>query len=1011
VTPEQRDRIEAIFEAALDIEPAGRAAFVAAECADDDIVRGEVEALLAAHDRDFGILEAASPSNLAASLLEAYRPGSTVGPYRLVREIGRGGMGIVFLAERADGQFRRSVAIKVMRASADPGEVQRRLEAERQILASLDHPNIARLYDGGFTPDGRPYLVMEHIEGRPIDVYCDEERLSVEERLRLFAAVIHAVHYAHRRLVVHRDLKPSNILVTEEGQPKLLDFGIAKILEESPLEEAAPETRTGLRLLTPEYASPEQVRGGLITTANDVYALGIILFELLTGRRPFDVADLTAAEAERVILWKDAPRPSTLLARLTAEEAEDWSAADAATARRSTPARLNRQLAGDIDNVVLMALRKEPERRYASAQQFAEDIERHLDGRPVLARGTSATYRARKFVDRHRWGVLAGMLIFLLLTAGIVATLTQARATARQAQIALAERERAEQEAARAASVQSFVVDMFRLSDPNEALGDTITAREMLDRGADRIEREFGDQPDVQALLLAEVARVYTNIGLLDRAESLIRQSVDLSRQVFGDSSAEASIALFRLGQILAAQGRREESVEPLRTVIAIRDRMVTKPDSLMAAAQAALGWEVRALGHHDEAADLFTSALEAERVLRGDDAPEVANAMLGLASAMHDGGRFDEAEALFGRALENRDVGLDQPHPMAALALLNVGMIRRIREQYIDAAPMLETALRMRRSLYGAEHPLSLEAASEYAIVLENLGRYEEAASLQESSLAVSRRVLGEAHPRTSSLHASLSWTLTRLGQYESALEHSAAAISLRRQQYGGDHPQIEYDLMNSADAVIALGRLDDAEARLGQAESMARRMSDTPGVFTMLILRRRADVALDRDRPEEADSLLRLATAIGNEALRPDHRYNLATHRTLARLRIRQGRPADAIALLESVGTAEDVNLPSPHPLRAATLRLLGEAQLLSGDPALAEATLRASLDELAGLPPTHWLAGETQSLIGAAVRAQGREEEAVRLLNDGLRIIRDHVGANTPATRRAEARTRTP
>jgi serine/threonine-protein kinase len=530
VTPEQRGRVEAVFDAALDLAPADRNAFVERECGDDVVVRNEVVALLTAHERDFGVLEAASPGTLVASLLEVYRPGSRIGPYRLTREIGRGGMGVVYLAERDDGQFRRTVAIKVMRAGMDPDEVRRRLEAERQILAALDHPNIARLYDGGVAPDGRPYLVMEYVEGQPIDEYCDSHRLSVEERLALFCTVAHAVHYAHRRLVVHRDLKPSNILVTADGHPKLLDFGIAKILEESPLEVTAPLTRTGLRLLTPEYASPEQIRGGPVTTANDVYALGVVLYELLTGRRPFDVSDLSPAEAERVILLQDARKPSTLTSRrdtASRNTAGDTAAPDpahTATLRRSTPVRLARRLSGDLDNLVLMALRKEPERRYASAQQFADDIQRHLVGRPVTARGHSPTYRARKFVDRHRWGVLAGAAIIVLLAAGIISTLVQARAAAEQARIALEERIRAEQEARRAARVQSIVVDLFRLSDPNEALGDTITAREMLDRGAERVLREFGDQPDVQAALLSEVARVYANLGLADRAETLVRQ-------------------------------------------------------------------------------------------------------------------------------------------------------------------------------------------------------------------------------------------------------------------------------------------------------------------------------------------------------------------------------------------------------------------------------------------------------------------------------------------------------
>ncbi len=488
---DRRRLIDQLFDQVLDSPPEAREEILARAEREDPDLRRELESLLAAHEHPAGILDSPGPLDalgLPPSLEDASIASAPlrIGIYRVVRELGRGGMGVVFLAERDDGHFFRQVAIKVIGGGLS-ADLRARFEAERQILASLDHPNIARLYDGGVTPDGHPYLVMEYVPGLPIDEYCRVHRLDVSERVRLFCTAARAVHEAHRSLVVHRDLKPSNILVTRDGEVKLLDFGIAKILDPSP-----------------EYAAPEQVLGGHITTATDVYGLGVVLFELLTGRRPLQIAGRSPAEWARVILQAAPPTPSSVAELLSPLIPPDGPADPAGTAHdgdpASTPAgeaglylaleidaqsiasreerqRLRRRLRGDLDRILLTALRKEPERRYGSPARLVEDLERHLEGRPVEARADSAGYRMRKYVSRNRVWVGAAVVVFVSLIGGSVAAVTQAHRATRQAELAAEQRD--------------LMFELFRLSDPTETLGDTVTAREILDRGTERIEGEF----------------------------------------------------------------------------------------------------------------------------------------------------------------------------------------------------------------------------------------------------------------------------------------------------------------------------------------------------------------------------------------------------------------------------------------------------------------------------------------------------------------------------------------
>jgi len=435
VTPERWQRVKELLALALELDPGKRTPYLDQVFVDDPSLRPDLERLLAAEQRagaDF-LNNPATPEELIQSISPHGEPwiGRRLGPYEIVEEIGTGGMGAVYRALRADGQYKQQVALKIVRA--DLGSLTaERFRAERQILASLDHPNIARILDGGATADGLPYLVMELIDGVPITDYCDQHKLSINDRLKMFRVVCSAVHYAHQHLIIHRDIKPSNILITAEGIPKLLDFGIAKILDPNLLPENISLTAAGLGMMTPEYASPEQFRGQTITTASDVYSLGLVLYELLAGHRAYRFTSRMPHEIARSVLETDPERPSTAIRRTEAAAEEQRHGVQLppkliSDLRGDSAEKLQRRLAGDLDNIVLKALRKEPRERYASADQLSEDIRRHLDGLPVLARKNTVAYRCRKYILRHKIGVTASVLIFISLLTGMALTLREAR--------------------------------------------------------------------------------------------------------------------------------------------------------------------------------------------------------------------------------------------------------------------------------------------------------------------------------------------------------------------------------------------------------------------------------------------------------------------------------------------------------------------------------------------------------------------------------------------------------
>ena len=590
--PERWQLIEELFHTAVELPRQERGDFLKGACEGDVSLRAEIEKLIRGSDRAGNFIE--TPPALDGTTIvlpESEKEpvtGLRLGAYQVIREIGRGGMGTVYLAARADEEFRKRVAIKVVTAGFDHETILQRFRNERQILAGLDHPNIARLLDGGTTESGAPYFVMEYIEGQSIREYCDTHRLPTLERLKLFRTVCSAVHFAHQNLVVHRDIKPANILVTADGTPKLLDFGVAKLL--SPIAQAGDVTEVNSRIMTPEYASPEQARGEIITTASDVYSLGVLLYELLSGHRPYSVVNLSLIEIIEAICEQEPAKPSTAIGRAVTSPGVAGSTAVTVTpetvskARDSEPHRLRRELEGDLDNIVLKAMRKEPQRRYASVEQLSEDIQRYFLGLPVIARQDTLSYRVSKFIFRHKAGVAAAALVIIAILGGAVTTLWQAHA-ARQ------ERDKAERRFNQVRKLANSV--LFEYHDGIEKLPGSTPIREKMVNDALEYLDNLSAQSIGDATLQAELATAYekvgdvqgnpygANLGNQDGALESYRKALSIRQTLYAANRADLNAKLElshdyrRVGDILWAQGQNDVALTNYREALATLEELV----------------------------------------------------------------------------------------------------------------------------------------------------------------------------------------------------------------------------------------------------------------------------------------------------------------------------------------------------------------------------------------------------------------------------------------------------
>ena len=805
--PEQLREIDSLFNEALEQPSDTRSQWLQQASAGRPDLVAAVEDLLLAHESAVPYFDEFAHSVDKGRLLEielSARGERRIGPYQLVKPIGQGGMGTVFLADRVDGEFDQQVALKLLAVGIDGEAALRRFRTERQIGARLAHPGIARLLDGGVSDDHRPYFVMELVDGAPIVEWCGRHEATIDERLRLLLQVTDAVQYAHGNLVVHRDLKPSNILVTKQGAVKLLDFGIARVLDDT-----ADLTKTLDRAMTPAYASPEQVRGDRVSTATDVFSLGVVLYELLSGTHPFRPSpgsgrpaataerDTAAHDITHAILEHEPPKPSAV-----------------------APERVARQLRGDLDTICLMALRKEPERRYRSIEQFAADIRAYLDGLPVAAQPDSRSYRIGKFVGRHRVAVGATAAAVVLLIAFTITLAVQARRIANERD--------------KAAQIASLLADLFEVSDPSEARGATLTAREVLDRGTARVEASLAEQPDLQVALLDVLARVYQNLGLYQKASAIVEQSLgtkrrlglgetpdaaaslarlgelqrqrgdypaseqtlrdalDLLRRISPDDDRAFAVTSNHLGKVLVARGKVDEAPQVLQNAIMHARRTTPVADVELAESANTLGVLAFSRGDFAEAEARFREALDLRRRVLGADHPQVPAALNNLASLFSRTGDAPAAEALYQEALGIYRRILDPGDPRIATTVNNLGLSMMRRGDQAGAEPMLRESLAIRRKTLPARHPDVAQSLANLGFLLQEQGKLSEAAPLAEEALEIRTAAFGPAHPLVAQSLHNLGLLRRAQGDAREGERLLREALAIQEKALPANHPDL---------------------------------------------------------------------------------------------------------------------------------------------------------------------------------------------------------------------------
>ena len=915
--------LEPLIDQALDLAPAERAAWLADLRARTPDLAREVEALLASE----GELDArgflAGPATTEMPRPTPSLAGRRVGPYTLERPLGQGGMGSVWLARRSDGRYEGSVAIKLLNLALLDAQGGERFRREGTALASLAHPNIARLADAGVTEDGQPFLVLEHVEGREIDVYCDDERLSPERRIALFLQVLGAVAHAHASLIVHRDLKPSNILVTADGTVKLLDFGIAKLVSADASADA-PRTVTGVGWMTPEYAAPEQVLGDPITTATDVYATGVLLYELLAGRHPTGEGS-SAAEHLRAVVETEPPRLST--------------AATGAEVRGTSLDRMRRLYAGDLDNIVGKALKKRPEERYASVEAFGDDLRRYLRHEPVRARPDSLRYRASKFVRRNRIGIAVGAIAAVALVAAV----------ARERQL----RGRAEREAGKAVAVEQFLLSVFGAADPfapPQANAGDLTARALLDRGAKRIDTALTAQPEVRAELRNALGRVYGNLGLYDASAAQLRRSLAERRALHGARHPEVARAMDQLGVVLIRQGRLDEADTLLRGALDQRRRLHGNRSDATAESVEHLADLLLNRNDFNAAEPLYREALAIRRELHGDGDTTVATTQLDLAELLVAKGTYDTAATLYREALAIRLRTLGETHPLTGSAIQGLAKAEEHLGRYDEAERQYRRALASQRKALGDAHPSTSGLLNSLGQMLFKMGRSAEAESLLRESLALNRAMFGENHETVSGNVGNLALIVRERGDLDEAERLLRQALAIDRAIYGREHTNVAYDLNELAVVLRLKGRSDLAVPILREALAQNRRLAGEKFRGTIAVQVQLGRALRETGLLAEAEQLLRDALARLDAKNEDSQLIVIPAQVTLGRTLTEMRRAAEALPLLESAYEMSRARLGPDHWRTAETQLGLGECLTALRRYARADTVLRGAQATLA-------------------------------------------------------------
>jgi len=866
---------DALLFAAIERPSDQRAAFLDLACGTDTPVRLRLDRLLRELDDADPFLQAGGPltgplGEAVAEDLdreEALPPGTQVGAFRVLDELGRGGMAVVYRAERVDGGFTQQVALKLIKRGADTDDLLQRFRLERQIHASLAHPGIARLHDGGTAPDGRPFFAMELVEGERIDRYCAGRGLGLDARIDFCIQVARAVEHAHRHLVVHRDLKPSNILVNEAGEIKLLDFGIAKLLGDA-ADASADRTVTSQRMLTPQYASPEQVRGGPVTTASDVYQLGLLLFELVTGRAAQPLDGLTPSEAERVISEAPAPRPSS--AAWADPLCRQWA----------------RDLRGEIDTIVLKALEKDPARRYGSAAQLADDLLRYRQGLPVHARPNSIAYRAAKFLDRHRVAAAAAFGVTALVVALVVFYNVRLAA----------ERDAARREAATSSAVATFVADLFQSNDPNRSAGENLRARDLLDRGASRIDTDLAGQPEVQARLMTVVGDIYRQLGAYEPSVQLHERAVAARRARLPPDHPELADSLHALGSVLYLTGRFAEARPLLEEALRIREAAFGQDRAEVADSLDGLGMLSRRLNDHDAARDLTERALAIRERVQGPTHQRVGQTLNNLGLVYQVRGEYQLAQARYERALAVHEANHGPEHPLVGTTLGNLAEVKRISGDLAGAQPLLTRSLAITTKTLGPDHPDTGTAHNALGSLYYAMQRYDEARAMFERAEQIYTKALGPNHPTVAFPIENLGNIYKDTDHYDRALEQYARVRDIRTAAYGPVHSLIAQVRLNEGLAWRLKKDFTRAEPVLREALEVYRKtLPERHPQLGHAGFYLGATVAT-LGRYAEAEPILLEAYPILRDRRGPNHRLTKATVTLLASMYEAWGKPDQA-------------------------------------------------------------------------------------------------------------------
>jgi serine/threonine protein kinase/tetratricopeptide (TPR) repeat protein len=836
---------------------------------------------------------------LSQDAVEAYF--TSIGPYRLIQMLGVGGMGEVWRAEQTE-PLHRTVALKLIKAGMDTRAVVARFDSERQALALMEHPNIAKVFDAGETPEGRPYFVMEYVHGVAITDYCDRNRLTIKERLALFMQVCEGVQHAHQKAIIHRDLKPSNVLVEEVDDkpvPKIIDFGLAKATGQR-LTDITMFTEAGAMLGTPDYMSPEQadLNERNIDTRTDVYSLGVILYELLVGALPLGSEELREAGLEAMlqkIRQQEPLRPSTKLRSLRE------SGKDSAGKRREEPQSLERHLRGELDWITIKALEKDRSRRYGSPSDLAADIQRHLQDQPVLAGPPSASYRAHKFIRRHRFGVAIAVAAVVLLIGFATTMALQARRIAKERD--------------RASRIADFMTQMFTVSDPSEARGNSVTARAILDKASNEIKTGLAKDPEEQSELMFTMARTYANLGLYGLAHGLSASALENRRRLLGSEAPKTLESMTQLGWILDREGHDDEAEKLIRQTIDQGRRVLGPEDPVTLDAMDRLAVILENQGHWEEEEKLLRQLIEIRSRRLGPEDPRTLRAMVNLADAVSQEGRTAEAEGIYRKTLEVEQRVFGPDHPQT-LATMN-NLANRIQEQgrYAEAEGLYRETLANAQRVLGREHPNTVNTMTTLADTLYYEGRYAAAENLFRGALEISQRTLGAEHPNTTRAQEGLANVLDTEGHQADAEKLYRQILEVRQRILGPEHTDTLLSKFNVANVLFDEGHLPEAEKLLRETHEAQVRVLGPENADTLASQSTLAKILLREGRHQEAETMAREVLEIQLRVLGPQHLDSLNTLQTLGIALVYNHHYAEAKELfadiIEKVSKAQESNV----------------------------------------------------------------------------------------------------